>query len=485
MDQPRTTPNPSAPVEPPLSKRQRSIILFAVAAGTFMAPLDSSVVNIALPSIAAHFQESMSTVQWVILAYLLIISSLLLAYGRLGDLYGHKKIYMAGFVIFTLGSLFCGISFSVHALIFFRALQAIGAGMLMSMGPAIITNTSLPQERGKSLGIIAISVSVALSVGPVLGGFLTAQFGWQSIFLINIPVGIAALVFSHLVIPNLDRRQAQPFDAKGALLLFIALISILFPLNYADNLGWASPVIWGLLLAGIILLVLFVLLEKKIPSPMIDLSLFTNRLFTMGNLSALLNYMALFSVTWIMPFYLQEIKHLSPSAAGLMLIPMPLTTMIIAPLSGSLSDKFDTRYISSLGMGVTAIGLFLLSRLEADSSTMSLILSFMIVGLGSGMFQAPNNSAVMGTVAPNRRGIASSMLAMMRNIGMSFGVAISGAVFAHTLAYLNTSYFRKGLSGAELTVQSFIGALHITFIVGACFAAAAIFTSFVRGPLRP
>lgn len=486
MDQTSEKPNPphSESSETTLSKRQRNIILFAVAIGTFMGPLDSSVVNIALPSISTYFNTSMSTVQWVILSYLLIISSLLLTYGRLGDIYGHKKVYMIGFVIFTLGSVLCGIGISIYALIFFRALQAIGAGMLMAMGPAIITDTSLPQERGKSLGIIAVSVAVALSVGPVLGGFLTAKFGWQSIFLINVPVGIVALILSNLVIPDLTQRKVQQFDAKGAILLFIALVSILFPLNYADDLGWFNPIIWILLLAGVALLILFIRLEKKIDSPMVDLNLFKNRLFTMGNLSALLSFMAMFSVTWIMPFYLQQIKHLSPSEAGLMLIPMPLTTMIIAPLSGSLSDKFDTRYISSIGMGITAIGLFLFSNLQADSSTISIIISFIIIGLGSGMFQSPNTSAVMGTVAPNRRGIASSMLAMMRNMGMSFGVAVSGAIFANTSAYLNKHFLSLGVSGTELTVQSFIGALHITFIVGAVFAAIAVFTSYVRGPLR-
>lgn len=475
----------AGPLYDRISRGKRRQILIAVAVGTFMGPLDTSVVNIALPSISSYFHSSFATVEWVVMSYLLIISSLLLTYGRLGDLYGHKRVYVTGFILFTCGSLLCGIAPSVLLLILFRAFQAIGAGMLMSMGPAIITDITPPQERGKSLGIIAVAVSVALTTGPVLGGFLTTHFGWQSVFLINIPIGIIGSLWAQKVIPVTRGKEVQPFDLKGAVLLFFALISILFPLSYAEKVGWRHPYIPGLIAFGLVLMAAFLVLENRIKFPMVDLTLFKNRLFSMGNLSSLLNYMAQFSVILLMPFYLQQLRGLPPSKAGLMLIPMPVVTMIIAPLSGTLSDRTDTRYISSLGMGITTVGLWLLSNLTIASGVPTIIAALIVTGLGVGMFQTPNNSAVMGTVPANRRGIASSLLATMRNIGMVLGVAISGAVFTGRLNYLNKVLAAQGVSGAQLKAEAFTGAMHFTFLVAAALAGAAVFTSLVRGPLNP
>ncbi|KJS20723.1 MAG: multidrug MFS transporter [Clostridiaceae bacterium BRH_c20a] len=467
-----------------LTAKERRMILLAVAVGTFMGPLDGSVVNIALPSISAFYNVSLATVEWVVMSYLLIISSLLLTYGRMGDLYGHKRIYISGFAVFSIGSLLCALSPSIMLLIIFRAVQAIGAGMMMSMGPAIITNITPPQQRGKSLGLIAIAVSVALTTGPILGGFLTSHFGWQSVFYINIPIGIISIIFAYKVIPDVRNHNSQPFDVIGSLLLFFALICILFPLSYGEKIGWLNPTIIGLLSLGLVLLLVFVLFEKRIPYPMLDLSLFRNRLYSMGNLSAMINYMAMYSVILIMPFYFQQLLQLSPAQAGMMLIPMPLVTMIVAPISGTISDKLDSRYISSLGMGITAFGLWLLSNLDINSSKFYIEMSLAVIGLGTGMFQTPNNSAVLGSVPPNRRGIASSMLAIMRNIGMVLGVAIAGAVYSSRIIHLTEGYSGQGLEGIALKAQSFTGAVQMTFLVAACIALIAVFTSLVRGSLK-
>ncbi len=210
QDNGRTIASPAAQEHP----GKRRLILLAVAIGTFMGPLDSSVVNIALPSISSYFHASMATVEWVIMSYLLIISSLLLTYGRLGDLYGHKRIYLTGFIIFTFGSLLCGIVPTISLLIISRALQAIGAGMLMAMGPAIITETTPPKERGKALGTIAVAVSVALTTGPVIGGFLTSHLGWQSVFLINVPIGITGSLWAQKIIPLPRAVRPSPLILK-------------------------------------------------------------------------------------------------------------------------------------------------------------------------------------------------------------------------------------------------------------------------------
>lgn len=460
------------------------LILVAVAVGTFMSALDSSVVNIALPSISSYFDAPLYIIEWVVMSYLLVISSLLLTYGRLGDMYGHKNIYIAGFIVFTAGSLLCGLAPTITLLIIFRAVQALGAGMLMSMGPAIVTDVTPVNQRGKALGITAIAVSVALTTGPVLGGFLTAHFGWQSIFYINVPIGIIGTLWALRIIPDDSRFDAKKFDIAGAAIIFLALMSLLVPLSYTEKYGWGNRYILASLVSGILLLVLFVHIEKKTEQPMMDLALFHSRLFTMSNISALINYMAQFSVTLLMPFYLQQVRGLTPSAAGFMLIPMPVTTMIIAPISGALSDRFDSRYISSTGMALISAGIFLLSRLSYDSPTAYIIVCLIITGFGSGLFQTPNNSAIMGSVPANRRGIASGMLATMRNMGMVLGVAVSGAIFSSRLGYLEGMMASQGITGVELTIGSFVGALSFTFTVAALFAAAAVLTSIAKGTTK-
>ncbi|HYE84309.1 MAG TPA: MFS transporter [Clostridia bacterium] len=471
-----------APAE--LDTKRVKLIIVAVAVGTFMAALDTSVVNIALPNISTFFGAPLYIIEWVVMSYLLVISSLLLTYGRLGDMYGHKRIYVGGFVIFTAGSLLCSLAPNIFMLIIARVVQALGAGMMMSMGPAIITDFAPAQSRGKALGMNAIAVAVASTTGPVVGGFLTSHFGWQSIFYINLPVGIAGTLWAYKIIPDTSKREAQSFDIKGALTIFLALICLLLPLSYTERYGWGNIYIILSLIISILLFFFFVSIEKKVHYPMIDLSLFKSKLFTMSNISALINYMAQFSVMILMPFYLQQLKGLPPSEAGFMLIPMPVTTMIVAPISGALSDRFDSRYISSVGMGFISLGIFLLSRLSFDSPNIYIIMALTVTGLGSGLFQTPNNSAIMGSVPGNRRGIASSMLATMRNMGMVLGVAVFGALFSSRLGYLRGLLVVNGLTGSDLEAQAFTGAFSFAFTVASILAAAAVMTSFMRGSTR-
>jgi EmrB/QacA subfamily drug resistance transporter len=466
-------------------KRKRAILL-AVAVGTFMSALDSSVVNMVLPNISAYFHTSLATIEWTVMSYLLVVSSLLLSFGRLGDMYGHKKIYLVGLIVFTAGSLLCGLSPSVLVLIIFRGIQAVGAGMLMAMGPAIVTDTVSPQERGKALSITAVSVAVALTVGPVLGGALTSAFGWQSIFLINIPIGILGFLLAKQTIPQHrdNERVAQPFDFVGAGVIFLALISILLPLSLVENYGWKDPLILIFIAVGLGLTVGFAWWEKHAKYPLFDITLFRNRLFSMSNISALLNFMAQFTIILLIPFYLQRLRGLSPAQAGLLYLPMPLTTMIIAPISGTLSDRMDSRYISSVGMAIIAAGMGMLSNLKANSPDLFMVVGLIIVGLGIGLFQTPNNSAIMGSVPNSKRGVASGMLATMRNIGMVLGVAISGTIFSSSHDWFMTLLKVKGLSGVQLEKAAFIGALHVTYIVGAIFASIGVITSLIKGSTR-
>ncbi|MCX6347041.1 MAG: MFS transporter [Actinobacteria bacterium] len=459
-------------------------IVIVVALGTFMSALDGSIVNISLPAISSYFNITITTVEWVVLSYLIIISSLLLTFGRLGDLYGHKKIYIIGFAIFTLGSFLCALSSSIILLVIFRALQAVGAGMLMSMGPAIIILNAPANRRGRYLGIIGISVSIALSIGPVLGGFLTSIFGWQSIFLINIPIGVIAFIWALKVLPTAEQAEKHPFDFIGAIILFFALIGIIFPLSFIDKLGISNPLMIGSFVLGTCLLILFVFVELRIKHPMFDFSLFKSRVFLMGNISLLLNFIAQFMIILIIPFYLIQFRNFSASAAGLILIANPVIVLLVTPISGYLTDRYDTRYICSSGMILITTGLFLLGFLNENSNIASIILYLAIIGLGIGMFQTPNNYAIMCSVSQNRSGTASSMLATMRNLGMVLGASLSGSLFSYRQLYLTKILSLKGISGIELNNKIFTGAMKFTFIIGAILAFCAIFTSVIRSSDR-
>lgn len=464
-------------------QRKRGILL-TVAIGTFMAAMDASVVNIVLPKIGSYFHASLSTIAWTVMSYLLVISSLLLTYGRLGDMVGHKKIYLMGFWIFTIGSLLCGLSPSVLTLILFRVIQAVGAGMLMAMGPAIVTDAVTPEERGRALSISAVAVASALTIGPVLGGALTALLGWRYIFYINIPIGIIGWILAKQTISEREEHTVQPFDFVGASLVFAALIFILLPLSLVESYSWNNFWLLGAIAVGLGLAAGFVIWERHTPHPIFDISLFRNRLFAMSNVSSLLNFMAQYTIILLIPFYLEKLKGLPPEKAGLLYLPMPLATLIVAPISGTLSDRMDSRYISSAGMAIIALGMGLLSYLRADSSVYYIMVSMVTVGFGIGLFQTPNNSAIMGAVPPMKRGVASGMLATMRNIGMVVGVAVSSAVFSSSQIGQRALWYAKGLNGLRLERASFIGALHISYLVGASFAVLGIVTSLIKGSTR-
>lgn len=465
-------------------KLKLATILLTVGTGSFMGALDSSVVNIALPRISTHFNAPMASIEWVVMSYLLVISSLMLTYGRLGDMYGHKRIYLSGFVIFTAGSVFCGLSPTIATLIIARVLQAAGAGMLMSMGPAIITEAVPPESRGKALGVNGIAVYTALISGPVLGGFLTSSLGWQSIFYINVPVGIIGFIMGMKFLPDKEVVKVQKFDIAGAVLMFLAIAALLFPLSYAEYAGWGSPLIIGSFALSAISFAVFIYVELHADSPMMDLSLFRNKLFVTSNISLLISFIAGFAVTLLMPFYFQQLRGLSPSAAGLMMIPQPVMTILIIPISGILADRTDSRYISSAGLFLVAAGMFLLSTLNINSTVLHSTLFLVLIGLGNGVFQTPNNSAIMGSVPPNRRGVASGMLATMRNVGMVLGVAVAGAVFTGRQNYYEAALSLKGIAGEALRVQAFTGAFRTTYIMAGCLAIAGMLASLTRGSLK-
>jgi EmrB/QacA subfamily drug resistance transporter len=453
-----------------LHVERKWLVLLAIGVGTFMSALDGSVVNTVLPVVAADFHSDVATIEWVVTIYLLIVSGLLLSFGRLGDLRGQKPIYVLGFVIFVASSAVCGLAQSELMLIGSRAIQALGAAMLFANSPAILTKNFPAAERGRALGLQAAMTYLGLTVGPSLGGWLADQFSWRAVFYINVPVGLLALFLSARFIPR-DKLagKAEKFDRVGAGLFMAGLIALLLGLNQGSSWGWTSPIILGLLLTAVALLGVFVVVEQRVPAPMLDLSLFQRRTFSLATASAVLNYVCVYTILFLLPFYLIEGRALSPSEAGLILTTQPIVMAIVAPLSGSLSDRIGARWLSVFGMAALAIGLWLLSRLTLQSAIHDVTLALAVIGLGTGVFISPNSSVLMGAAPRLRQGIASGVLASARNVGMVLGVGMAGAVFSTVQAH-------SALSGAASTVN----AVTASFTVAIGVAVVAVFTSLTR-----
>jgi EmrB/QacA subfamily drug resistance transporter len=454
-------------------------VLLAIGVGTFMSALDGSVVNTILPVIRTALRSDVATVEWVVTIYLLVVSGLLLSFGRLGDLRGHKRIYVAGFAIFLAGSALCGAAPTIGALTVFRALQAIGAAMLFANSPAILTKNFPPSERGRALGLQATMTYLGLTAGPALGGSLAGWLGWRSVFYINVPVGLVALALSLRFIPSdsgaRHGQQTERFDIPGALFFMLGLVALLLGLNQGHAWGWTSWPILGLLLGAALLLGIFVWIELRSPSPMLDLSLFRRRIFSASAASAVLNYICLYSITFLLPFYLILGRGLTPGQAGLILTAQPLVMAVVAPLSGALSDRIGSRLLSTLGMVILAIGLYLLARLGANSPYWQVAASLAVAGLGTGIFISPNTSALMGAAPPGRQGIASGILATARNVGMVLGVGLAGAVFTSVLAGGATGMTTRAADPA------IFAATRASFLVAATLALIGVGVSATRG----
>ncbi|MGQ9532095.1 MAG: MFS transporter [Desulfotomaculales bacterium] len=452
-------------------------VLGTVGIGTFVSALNASMMNLAVPFIGAHFQARMPVAEWVIMAYLLAISILLLVFGRLGDTYGFRKIYLLGTAVFTVGSVLCGFAPSIYHLIAFRILQGLGAAMVMAIGPAILTAAFPPQERGKALGFLGVFVASALASGPTLGGLLLKYAGWEFIFFINGPLGVLIMVWTWLVLVPTP-RSPQRFDLAGAVTLFLALGALLLALSHGEEWGWSSRAIRGLLLTAALSFPLFVWRELTCPAPMMELRLFKSRLFSAATTSAVCNFIVQYMVVFMLPFFFKDVLRLDAARAGVLLSAFPLVILVVAPLSGTLSDRIGSRGLSSLGMAISAVSLALLSRLTPESAWPEIVWPLVLLGLGNGIFQSPNSSTLMGSVPRTHLGVAGGMLATARNGGMVLGVALAGAVFNHRLpVHLAVT----GSGTVEAAHLAFAAALRDTMLVGVSIALLGMATSLVRG----
>jgi len=442
--------------------------------GSIMGPIDASIVNVVLPTITQSFGVSIATAQWVPMVYLLTISSLLLFYGRLGDILGYKRVYLAGLAGFVMASGLCGLSTTIRWLIAFRAIQGLAAGMIMAVPYAIITAAFPAMARGKALGIHAISISAGMALGPTLGGLITSFVGWRFVFLINLPIGIAGLLWGRRVIPD-QKGQPGTIDLPGVATAFISLCSILLVVNHVQRLG-LSYVTGMMVLVAVVSGISFVLIERRVTQPLLNLSLFRNRTFSSANLSALFNFMSQYVLVFLTPFYLQRVLHYAPNRVGLVMTSFPLAVMALAPFSGSLSDRIGTRPLACLGAATCALALYLMSHVPVAASSGDVVWRLALFGLGTGIFQSPNNSAVMGSAPRVHLGTASGILATMRTLGMVLGIATGGAVL---YAFAPFDILQKAtLESSE--AAAFLAGLRYAYLAGAILTGVAAATSLVR-----
>lgn len=453
--------------------------LAGLGLGVFMATLDSSIVNISLPTLADIFSARFATVQWVMLSYSLVLTSLMLSAARLGDMVDKKKVYMTGLVLFSFGSLLCGLSPSVGALIGFRAVQGLGAVMMQSLGIAMATQIFPPAERGKALGIMGGIVSIGIAVGPALGGLLIGLTGWRSIFWVNLPVGLITFFMVRRFVPALvPAQRGQRFDIPGALILLASLGCYALGMTLGQNLGFANPLPLALLAAALIGLAGLIAVEKRTAQAMIDLSLFRNPLFSLNLLMGFLTFIVM-AGSFILPFFLELVKGYPTQQVGLMMMAMPAAMGLTAPASGILSDRFGSRGISMAGLTVVLLGCLTMSTLSQETTPLGIMLRLAPIGIGFGLFQSPNNSAIMGTAPRERLGIASGLLSLSRTLGQSTGLPLMGVVFSAFAVRAS----RGGLpAGADITSASpaaLTSAIHGTYLVGAGVISLALLLAVI------
>ena len=403
-------------------------ILLTVLPMTFMTTLDSSIVNVALPTMAKELNTSMAGIEWVVTSYLIVICATILLFGKLGDVLGKTRIFKFGIGVFTIGSLLCGFSNTLFMLILSRLVQAIGAGAAMATNQGIITETFPPNERGRALGMTGTAVALGTMVGPTLGGLIVSIAPWEYIFLINIPIGILVYIGVIKILPFKKKASDFKIDVKGSILFMISITLLFTSINFGQSLGFTNMFIVMSFIISLILFAIFIRVEKISDNPMLDIKIFKNRLFSLSIFCGFTSFISIGAVNIILPFYYQDVLSLSPSAAGLMMTVSPIILAVVAPLSGYLSDKMGSEKISALGLSILSIGIISLVLFNVNTPLIVVGILVGLLSLGSGIFQSPNNSLIMSTVEKNELGIAGSINGLVRNLGTTNGIALSTSI---------------------------------------------------------
>lgn len=446
--------------------------LFVVTLASFLTPFMGSSVNIALPSIGKDFLMDAVLLSWVATSYILAAAMFLVPFGKIADIYGRKRIFLYGILIYTFSSFLSAISTSAIELIFFRILQGIGSAMIFATGVAILTSVFPPGERGKALGINVAGVYSGLSLGPFLGGFLTQHLGWRSIFFANVLLGLLIIAFALWKLKGeWAEARGEKFDYIGASIYGISLAAIM----YGFSLLPSTSGVW-LAIAGVFVLLLFIMWETKAESPVLDINLFrNNRVFTLSNLAALITYSATFAVSFLLSLYLQYVKGFGPQSAGLILMAQPVVMTIFSPLAGRLSDRFEPRIIASIGMALMGVSLLSFASLSKKTALGFVVASLILLGFGFAFFSSPNTNAIMSSVERRFYGVASAMRGTMRLTGQMFSMGFVMIIFAIYIGRVRITprYYSLFLTSAKTAFATF-----------ALLCFAGIIASLARGKVR-
>ena len=460
------------------------IALSVTTLGALMAAIDSTIVILGLPSMMSELHAGLIEMVWVIIGYLLVSTVFLLTFGRIADMLGRVRLYNLGFVVFTFGSLLCGLSHTAVQLILFRLVQGAGAAMMMVNSMAILTEVFPPNERGRALGINGITWAAGGIIGPVLGGLILSVASWRWIFFINVPIGIIGALWGYIALrEKSERRRDERFDASGSAIFSVGLLALLLALTSGIQYRFTSPPILGLFAVFALATVAFIARERRARFPTLDLSLFRNRVYNYSVMAATMQSLALFSVNFMIVFYLQGVRGYDPLKAALLLIPMPLLSSVIGPFSGVVADRIGARVPATLGLLIQAAALIWFMQLTPTTTYLQLAFGLALMGLGGGMFFPPNTSAAMSAAPRECLGVASATLGTMRQTGMVISFALSLAVAASSLPrdVMLQLFVGTSVNLGSKIMQEFVFGMHRAFLVSFLLCLVAAGFSIVRG----
>ena len=472
------------------SGRYKWWVFLAIAIGTFSSVVEHGSVTVALPSIADHFHTDLPTTQWIVIGYALTISALLLPMGRLSDIVGRKRVYVTGLVVFVIGGVLAGSAGSVLVLILSKVLQGVGAAMTQGTSMAMIVETFSSEERGRALGLQMSVVGTGGVAGPAVGGFLVSGLGWEWVFYFNVLLASLAIVAALIVLDG--RRASQDgggpgFDWPGAAMSTAALVIFLLAMSNGHSAGWGSPLIVLSMLGFLALLGAFVWWELRAPAPMLDVRLFQRKLFSLGVTASFISFLGMSSVRFLMPFYLQSILGYNAGQVGLIIVPSAIAMIVTGPLSGRLSDRYGWRIFNVGGLALGASGLFLMTALD-ETSPLGLAMAGMILSsCGVGVFNAPNNSSILGAVEPSRYGVVAGFLNLIRNSANVTSIALTTAIVTATMASMGYLPTLAAVSdGGDAGVfEAFTSGMRVAFLTMGSLILVGIVISFMRGGRVP
>ena len=461
------------------------IALSVTTIGALMAAIDSTIVILALPQMMEKLHADLVHMIWVIMAYILVSTVLLLSFGRIADMFGRVRLYNLGFVVFTAGSALCGLSQTAVHLIVSRLVQGAGAALMMVNSPAIITEVFPPHERGRALGINGITWAIGGIAGPLLGGLILTLADWRWVFYINVPIGIIGSIWGYIALKEMTvRKREEKFDPVGALTFSVGLIALLFALTLGIQFSWLSPAILGLFALFIVMVAVFLAWERRVERPVLDLSLFDNRVYNFSVLAAMLQSLAMFATNFLVVFYLQAVRGYDPLTAALLLIPLSIVSAVVGPLSGLLADHIGARAPATAGVLIQAVALlWFVFKLTPVTPYGSIVIGLVLVGVGGGLFWSPNTSAAMNAAPRDRLGIASAALATLRQTGMVTSFALALAVAAGSLPrdVMMKIFVGTSVSIGSGPMQAFVVGIRHAFVVSIVLCLIAAGLSLVRG----